>query len=334
LIPSTILFIALDAIENISKIRLIDEDSCPEFARWLQLIGSDIRVDFRRIERVGLSLSSLKDYHLNISEFEERSMICESGAESNRIYDRVEDEFLVVVKSIALRGGVEETEIEKEIEKIINLRHPCIAGLIGFVVGIETGILQELKIARLYFEDSSLSEVVSVNPVWWTSTVKAKAVAGIVLGLRFAHSLGLFHGLLSARNIRFDLKHCIQVVNFDPIGLEVVESESETKEGIQLGGISGEEWRLERDIQAFALILFEIVVGGLATGEASIPSSIPDFVAEIIKLGLHRTSVKRYSFNDIFKLLKQNSFQIEDGVDLEEVSTFVSWIESADHPDK
>jgi serine/threonine protein kinase len=334
LIPSTILFIASDAIEITSEIRLIDEDSCPEFARWLQLKRSGIRVDFRRIEKVGLSLPCLKDYHLNISEFEERSMIYESGAESNGIYDRVEDEFLVVVKSITLTEGLEETAIEKGIEKIINLRHPCIAGLIGLVVGIETGILQELKIVRLYFEGTSLSEVVSGNPVWWTSNVKAKVVAGIVLGLRFAHSLGLFHGCLSARSILFDLDHCIQIINFDPIVLEVVESgsESETEEGMQLGGISREEWRLERDVQAFALILFEIVVGESAKGVASIPASIPDFVAEIVKLGLYHTSVKRYSFNDIFKILKQNNFRIEDDVDSEEVSAFVSWIESAEHP--
>jgi serine/threonine protein kinase len=178
---------------------------------------------------VGLSLPRLKDYHLNISEFEERSRICKSDAESNGIYDRVEDEFSVVVKSIALREGLEETTIEKEIEKMINLRHPCIAGSIGFVIGIESGTLQELKIARLYFEGSSLSEVVSVNPVWRTSTVKAKVIAGIILGLRFAHSLGLFHGRLSARSILFDLNHCIQIVNFDSIALEVVESENESE---------------------------------------------------------------------------------------------------------
>jgi hypothetical protein len=146
----------------------------------------------------------------------------------------------------------------------------------------------------------------------------------------------LFHGRLSARSILFDLTNCIQIVNFDPIVLEVVanKSESETEEGMQLGGISGEEWRSNRDIQAFALILFEIVVGRSATGVASIPSSIPDFVAKIIKLGLYRTSVKSYSFNDIFKILKQNNFRIEDGVDSEEVSAFVSWVESADHPDQ
>jgi hypothetical protein len=186
----------------------------------------------------------------------------------------------------------------------------------------------------LYVEGSSLSEVVSVNPVWWTSTVKAKVVAGIVLGLRFAHSFGLFHGRLSARSILFDLNHCIQIVNFDPIVLEVVESEREIEEGMQLGGISGEEWRLERDIQAFALILLEIVVGGSATGVQSIPASIPDFVAEIIKLGLYRTSVKRYSFDDIFEILKENNFRIEDSVDSEEVSTFASWVESAEHLDQ
>jgi serine/threonine protein kinase len=338
LIPSIILFIASDATEITSEIKLIDGDSCPEFARWLQLKRSGIRVDFRRIEKVGLSLPCLKDYHLNISEFKERSIICELGAESNGIYDRVEDEFSVFVKSIALREGLEETEMEKEIEKLMNLRHPCVAGLIGFVVEIETGILQELKIVRLYCEGSSLSEVISVNPVWWTSTVKAKVVAGIVLGLRFAHSLGLFHGRLSARNILFDLNHCIQIVNFDPIVLEVVEreseSENETEEGMQLGGMSGEEWRLERDIRAFASILFEIVAGGSATGAASIPASIPSFVAKIIELGLYRTFIEKYSFSDIFEILKQNNFRIEDGVDSEEVSTFASWVESAEHPDQ
>jgi hypothetical protein len=112
------------------------------------------------------------------------------------------------------------------------------------------------------------------------------------------------------------------------------KTESESEEKIQVDGISGEGWRLERDSSAFALILFEVVVRGSATSVASILASIPNFVAEMIRFGLYRTSVKRYSFNDIFKILKQNNFRIEDGVDLEEVSAFVSWIESAEHPDQ
>jgi hypothetical protein len=63
--------------------------------------------------------------------------------------------------------------------------------------------------------------VVSVNPLWWTSTVKAKAIAGIVLGLRFAHSFGWLHGHLTGNSILFDSDHCIQIVDFQPIFLEV-----------------------------------------------------------------------------------------------------------------
>jgi hypothetical protein len=82
------------------------------------------------------------------------------------------------------------------------------------------------------------------------------------------------------------------------------------------------------------LILFEIVVGESATSAASISPRVPAFVSEIIKLGLYRISYERSSFNDIFEILKKNNFRIEDGVDSEEVFAFVSWVESAEHPDQ
>jgi hypothetical protein len=40
------------------------------------------------------------------------------------------------------------------------------------------------------------------------------------------------------------------------------------------------------------------------------------------------------SFNTILEILKQNDFRIEDGVDSVDVSAFVSWVESAEDPDK
>jgi hypothetical protein len=43
---------------------------------------------------------------------------------------------------------------------------------------------------------------------------------------------------------------------------------------------------------------------------------------------------KPSSFNTILKILKQNNFRIEDGVDSAKVSSIVSWVESAGHPDK
>jgi hypothetical protein len=70
------------------------------------------------------------------------------------------------VKSIALWECVEKSQIENEIENLINLHHPCIAAPIGFVFPIGSSNPQELKIVRLYLEGCSLAQVLSVPPVW------------------------------------------------------------------------------------------------------------------------------------------------------------------------
>jgi serine/threonine protein kinase len=231
---------------------------------------------------------------------------------------------------------------------LINLRHPCIVGPIGFVFGLESGSRQELKIVRLYLEGLSLAEVFCVRPVWWTSTLKAKVVAGIVLGLQFAHSLGLVHGSLTAHNILFDSDHYIHIVDFKPIGLEVGNSEIdididmdsdsaieiESQEKTHLGDFSVERWTPEKDIEAFASILFEIVVGRPAQGEISVPAHIPAFVSNIIDSGLWLKSARPCSLVDIFQILKQNDFRIEDGVDTAEVSAFANWVEAEEYPEK
>jgi serine/threonine protein kinase len=199
-----------------------------------------------------------------------------------------------------------------------------------------------LKIARLYFEGCSLSEVISVCPVWWTSTIKAKVVAGIVVGLDFAHSHGLIHGGLKSSNILFDSDHCIQIVDFHGMRLEVGEneresgsegeSENESDERTKLGGFSGQRWTPQTDISGFASILFEIVVGRPANGEVSIPRNIPDFVSNLIETGLW--SKTQSSFRDIFDILKANNFAIEDGVDSADVFGFIKWVESAEQSEQ
>jgi hypothetical protein len=340
LIPSSILFIASDAMDIASQIRFIDGDSCPEFDRWLDLKGSDIAIDFRRIGRFGFDVRCMGDYIVKVSEIEARSIICDSDEISNEIYHRIEDEFFVFMKWQPFSATVEksqidneiENDIEHKIEKLINLHHPCIAAPIGFVFPIESGSRRELKIVRMYSEGCSLSEVVSINPIWWTSTVKAKAVVGIVLGLRFAHSLGLIHGYLTGNNILFDLNHCIEIIDFRGIVLEACESESES--GTQFGGVSGKKWTLEKDIQGFVSILFEIMFGVPPQDEISIPTGIPDFVSRIIKSGFSPISRRSYSLNTILNILKENDFQIESDVDSAEVSSFVRWVESAEQGDK
>jgi hypothetical protein len=90
----------------------------------------------------------------------------------------------------------------------------------------------------------------------------------------------------------------------------------------------------EKDIEAFASILFEIVVGRPAQDETSVPANIPAFVSKIIESGLWLRSERKCSFVDIFQILKQNDFRIEEGVNLAEVSEFVSWVEAEEYPEK
>jgi hypothetical protein len=155
LIPSAILFIAYDAVDIASHITLIDENSCPEFDRWLELKRSGIAIDIRRIQRVGFDVRCLGDYVVNLSVFEERSIICNSDEVPHEIYHRIEDELVVVMKSRPHLENVSESEIEKDIEKLINLRHLCITTPIGFVLPIESGSHRELKIVRMYLEGCS-----------------------------------------------------------------------------------------------------------------------------------------------------------------------------------
>jgi serine/threonine protein kinase len=330
LVPATILFIASDAVDLALQMRLVDGNSCPEFDRWLQLKQSGIAVDFRRIQRVGFDIPCFGDYTVKLSEFKEGSMIFDSDKVPNQIYHRIEDEFLVVVPSIPLVGYIEKSQIDEEIEKLVNLRHPCIIGPIGFVFPIESDSPQELNIIRLYCEGCSLAEVLSVRPEWSTSTVKAKIVVGIVLALRFADSLGLIHGHLTTNNICFDSDHNIQIVDFHPMLFEVWENE----QGRQIEGLSRARWAPKIDVDAFLLILFEILVGRSATGELSLPTSIPAFISTIIRSGLYPTSETRHSFDEILRILKWNDFRIEDNVDPAEVSAFVNWVESAEHAEK
>jgi serine/threonine protein kinase len=315
-----------DVIRNPIQISIADCDSCPEFGRWQQLRQSGLKVDFRRILRVDSEFGVLNDYLIDLSVFETRSIHSELYVILSEIYQRCEDGSSVIVKSV---NGMNSTEgLKNEIENLLNLSHPCILSPIGFIIGRESRMSEDFKIVRLYVEEKSLSEVISVNPVWWTSTAKAKAVVGIVLGLRFCHSLGFIHGHLNSKNIVFDVDHRFQITDFYPTDLRFGAN-------VSAGGVlSDERWSVDADIRGFASILFEIIVGhpstlsGVLNDETIVPSDIPLFVSKLLVAGQSPESGLRQSFNDIFDILKNNDFGIVSGVDSGDVLAFVEWVES------
>jgi hypothetical protein len=78
-IPSTILFIASDALPNPFQITFEDWNSCPDFDRWQHLRKKNIASDFPRMGKFDLDLADLKAHLMVISKSEEQSVEGGSG---------------------------------------------------------------------------------------------------------------------------------------------------------------------------------------------------------------------------------------------------------------
>jgi serine/threonine protein kinase len=143
----------------------------------------------------------------------EKSELPETHLISTQIYQECDSELCIVVKSINLSLSEDKVRVERSMENMMNLRHPCIAGVIGLV---HSSALQVLKIIRQHIEGSSVSKVVLRSPEWWTATAKAKAkaIVGVLLGLRFAHRLGLVHGHMTTENVFVTGEGKIQISDF------------------------------------------------------------------------------------------------------------------------
>jgi hypothetical protein len=281
---------------------------------WLWVRKAGISVDFRRVLRFISGFFNLKSYQLEDSMIEEMDLIFESGGIESSLYRRIEDGSLIVVNSIFFRDLIQDGLIEKDIKKLINLCYPCIAAPIRFIF---TAGLQELKVLGMSSESESLFKILGARPVWWTPTAKAKAVAGVVLGLRFAHSLVFIHGHVTTNNIIFDLNHRVQITDF----LSCLSEDG-------LSGFSKEGWNPEMDIRGFVSILSEIVINHPAKDEANIPVDVPKFVCEMIKSRFSGEFQRLSSFLNIFKTLKQHDFEIVSGIDTAEVLSSVNWVEA------
>jgi hypothetical protein len=285
IVPSSILYISWNAVEDSSQISIGSLDCCPEYGRWQRLLSRGIIVDFRRIRRFGSGFLSLSDCFFAESDL--KSCTNQSGG-------RIE------VTSVNLSRCVDEGAIEKGIETLMNLRHPCIAGVIGV---FDPRGLQELRIVRNHLCHVSLSRVVSTSPTWWTPTAKAKAIVGLVLGLRFAHSFGLVHGHLTGNTVFLSEDGMIEICDFGMTCSGELESEE--------CGFSREDWTPESDVQAFTKIQSEIISGASAEQRRF---DQPAFATET-------------SFANILETLKTIEFTFIEGANSREVSDFVSWIE-------
>jgi hypothetical protein len=235
----------------------------------------------------------------------------------------------VVVKSVSPSASIEPSQIETEIENLLNLRHPMIAPLIGFAFPAQSSGRRELKTARLHAAEGPLAAVLFGPPASWTPTARAKAVAGIALPLRFAHRLAPLHGPLKASNVLFDADRRTQITGFRPTRLDTRAVQPFSDEG-------GRRLRTFPCVLPFFLrsrfVALPFRLSVQQAGHPSLPS--PVFASPMIENGRAPQSQRVLSFAGIVERLKENHFQILAGVDSEEVAAWVSWAESAEQSGK
>jgi serine/threonine protein kinase len=291
-----------------------------EFDRWNPRQALKLALDFRRICRFGMGLPSLSDCLFDLSGFRKGLDMSEKDVLSARMYHESQLEIEMVMKSTNQPIYSEADDAEAGLAVLMNLRHPCIAGPIGIIQSSIHG----LEIVRSYAKGYSLSKVISVSPEWWTPTVKAKTVSGIVLGLRYAHSLGLIHNHLTTNNVILDEVGMVQITDFCVHGLARVGENECTQ--VDVAGNSGEHFNARADVQGFAQILSQIVIGS-STMDIGGRGRVPSYVWNLIESELSPDMSSNVSFNVFFETLKQHKFKILEGVDSHEVSQFVAWIE-------
>jgi serine/threonine protein kinase len=276
-------------------------------------------------------MRALACYNLDLLPFEreQNAEICASVG----LYRRKSDGLEIIAKE---NPDFDSNDLSFEfLERLTHLKHASIAPLFGIVFPTDS---TNLMIATLYYRCGSLKEVLANPPSWWTPTAKSKTIAGIVLGMRFAHSCGCVHGSLKPSNILFDSNHNVRIVDFRTCSFE----ECVTRESDEEGEV------YQTDLVSFALILFailvdrrvvapvfqydEVVICFVDDGErAVIPSFIPSFMRDLIE---HECLENESSFDAIYQVLKQNDFDMVEGNDVNEVLRFVGYLEASEYEGK
>jgi serine/threonine protein kinase len=301
--------------------------------------------DLRRIVNQKAILRVLAHYALDLSTFERKQNpdLSERLGRFLGLYHRESDHFEITIKEFPRSGSATDDGLLCLLEMLTHLKHVCIAPLFGIVFPTDSTCL---KIATLCCESVSLKEVLANAPSWWTPTAKSKTIAGIVIGMRFSHSLGCAHGSLKPSNILFDNHQNVQIVDFCSNRLrgsvsdegevsgrcECDDEEEEEEEALQ----TDESEALQTDVWSFCSMLFEILVGRSVVVEASscgaveIPSFIPMFMRKLMERVWSATESRRPSFSEIYERLKENNFDIVEGNEVTEVLRFVSSLEASE----
>jgi serine/threonine protein kinase len=239
-------------------------------------------------------------------------------------------------------GAVLKSDEFREVVMLIAFAHPCILAIRGWNIDTHG----HLQIGTELMPNGSLHDICSGKTPRPDNTTLTIIIVGIVLGMKYIHSRGAVHRDLKPANVFLDEHMHAQIADlglcrpWDPTmpfeGATAAYSAPEVIFGLVAS------WAA--DVFSFGVILYELIVGRHPFSEdysgtymvqsaivrrcyPPIPSTVKRFVRDLIEESWAHSPSDRPPFAEILDLLKENNYEILDGVDSTKVTAFVITVE-------
>lgn len=272
------------------------------------------------------------------------------------LYRDPRDQRLIAVKKYNLPESPDTTNaFHREVLALKRLKHPCVLPIIYYIdpqPATSTTIATPPRIGTQYAPNGSLRDVLNKiesndSPPFVNDTWLALTVTGIVIGMKYIHSIGWIHRDLKPENILID-------ENGHPLIGDLGSSRLVDLNVTMTRNIGSprymapemyEEGRYNNaiDVYSFSLMLYEMVTKQpvfprniqpaplmrrvLDGTRADIPESVCPEVREIISRCWSVDPGQRLSFAQIYDILSGINFKITPNVDEQVVKAYVEQID-------
>lgn len=230
----------------------------------------------------------------------------------------------------------------KEIEILLEIKHPCICKAIGYNLQEEIPSvydddeIEDKTTIAIFFELLPYSIKKMVDSGLMNNTLKVKIAIEVAFGMSYIHSFGMIHRDLKIGNIMLNSIFESKIIDFGLVYVsELNDSDSTMTKGIGTLAymspemINEEKYDNKTDVYSYGILLFALFTGNLPKQTMKerlgripikfpkVSSKISDYCINLIKRCTSFESEKRPSFDEIIEDLAKNSFSLADDVNLD-----------------
>jgi hypothetical protein len=244
----------------------------------------------------------------------------------------------IAVKRIWRAIDKNSRQLEREVESLAKLQHPCIIRMLGWSPPTDS---RDGEIRLEYAQNGSLAAILSQHrkAQVWTPTQIGIAICDIVLGLRYMHSQGILHRDLKPANILLDANWRAKICDFG-FSLSVNLEDTSTRDTGTIPYCAPEQLyegfvhTPKTDVFTFGLVLYEIITCDRVFPESTVMGftkrlrahyrpSIPDQFGPLMQSLIPRCwsdcPRSRPSFQQVFSEFESADFQLLPGADGSEI---------------